>query len=206
MRARDIALIGFRLLALWFAVSAIQALVELLLSWKSFHAQMSSSMAGSSNPLTEGQLFLLTTSAMVGRTVVGIGLWWSAPHLARLSFPDSSAPRVSQSSRSDLFHAASFLVGVWLLGASVPGLVFFAVDVFRNGLARWQEGTGLADVGRFLATAALGFAFVRGGWLVRWALKTDRVGLGAGAEDGVEQGHEAVEAQGRKPGDPGDLH
>jgi hypothetical protein len=42
----------------------------------------------------------------------------------------------------------------------------------------WLEGTGLADVVRFLATAALGFAFVRGGWLVRWALETDRVGLG----------------------------
>ena len=186
--------------------TTIQALVELLLSWKSFHAQVTSSMAGVSNPLTEGQLFLLTTSAMVGRSVIGIGLWWSAPHLARLSFPDSSGPTVSQPSRSDLFHAASFLVGVWLLGASVPGLVFFAVDVFRNGLARWLEGTGLADVARFLTTAALGLAFVRGGWLVRWALETDRFGPGAGAGDGVEQGHEAVEARERKSGDSGELH
>src|ERR1044071_8551357 len=138
MRARDIALIGFRLLALWFAVSAIQALVELLLSWKSFYAQISSSMVGVSNPLTERQLFLLTTSAMVGRTMVGIGLWWLAPHLARVSFPDLSAPTVLQPSRADLFHAASFLAGVWLLGAAVPGLVFFGIDVFRNGLTRWM--------------------------------------------------------------------
>jgi hypothetical protein len=206
MRPRDIALIAFRLLALWFAVSAIEALVELLLSWKSIHAQMSSSMAGVSNPLTEGQLFLMTTSAMVGRTLVGLGLWWSAPRLARLTFPDASAPPVMQPSRSDLFHAASFLVGVWLLGASVPGLVFFAIDVFRNGLARYLEGTGIADAGRFAATAALGLAFARGGWLVRWTLEADGVGLGAEPDDGVEQGHEAVEAQGKRSDDSEDLH
>jgi hypothetical protein len=142
MKNRDIALIGYRLLALWFAASAIQALLELLLSWKSVHAQMSASMADISNPLNEVQLFLLTTSAMVARSAVGGILWWLAPRLARRTFPESPSPAVQQPTRSDLFHAASFLVGVWLLGDSVPGVAFFAIDVVRNGLSRWMEGTG----------------------------------------------------------------
>ena len=111
MTARDIALIAYRVLALWIGVSGLMALIETLLSWESIVAQTMATMAAVSNAPTERAFFWMTTSALGARALFGFLLWWAAPALARRT-PVSESHGAAESSRHALYSAAAFLVGL----------------------------------------------------------------------------------------------
>jgi hypothetical protein len=172
MGIRDIALVAYRTLALWVTVSGLMALIETLFTWRSVWAQSQAAMVGVSNPATETDFFWMTTSALASRLLLGVLLWCAAPTLARYT-PFSKLPLASeQSSRATLFSAAAFLVGVWLLSSSIPGLAFAALAATRPGVPAYDDGVGGARVAQLLAQLFLGVAFVRGGWLVDLAISS----------------------------------
>ena len=170
MNLRDVALIAYRLLALWFGVSGMMALAETLLTWKSVWAQSQAVMAGTSNPTTETGFLLMTTSALAARALLGALLWWAAPALARHTPVGQPSPESQEPSRAVLFSAAAFLVGVWLLSVSLPGLAYVGFSATRPGVPAYDDGLGGARVAQLLAQLLLGVAFVRGGWLVDLAV------------------------------------
>jgi hypothetical protein len=180
MTGRDIALVAYRLLALWIALSAVMALLETLVSWESIVAQTQGALANVSNPPTARALFWMTTSATVARGMVGVLLWWGAPALARRT-PVSDSPR-SDPSRYNLYSAAAFLVGVWLLSECLPGLAFAFQMAIRPGVLAHDDGLGRARLAQMLAQLLLGIAFIRGGWLVDLAIWRRGDGS-AGAEE-----------------------
>jgi hypothetical protein len=183
MRPYDVALIAFRLLALWLVASALTALAETLASWKSIAAQALLTMADVSNAPTRRELFWLTTSALLARAAVGGLLWWAAPLLARHTSPAEATPQTGTISRTALFSGAAFLVGAWLLSDAIPGLAFAAYASTRPGVPAYDDGLGGARVAELVAKLVLGVAFVRGTWLARWALG----GSGASADPSFEE-------------------
>jgi len=170
MPAYDVALIAFRLLALWLVASALGALAEMWASWESFATQALSAMSGTSNPITRSELFWLTSSAMLARGAVGGVLWWGAPLLAyHTSSREAGAPS-NTPSRAALYSAAAFLVGVWLLSDALPGLAFIAFAATRPGTPAYDDGLSGARVAELVAKLVLGVAFLRSNWLTRWVL------------------------------------
>ena len=169
MTARDIALIAYRVLALWIGVSGLMALIETLLSWESIVAQTMATMAAVSNAPTERAFFWMTTSALGARALFGFLLWWAAPALARRT-PVSESHGAAESSRHALYSAAAFLVGVWLVSESLPGLAFTFHAATRPGVPAYDDGLGGARLAQLLAQFLLGVAFIRGGWLVDLAI------------------------------------
>jgi hypothetical protein len=170
MRIRDVALVAYRLFALWLIVSGLMAISETLLTWRSLWAQSQAAMSGVANPVTESSFFWMTMSALASRALLGVLLWWATPKLARYT-PVSEPTVTSQDpSRVALFSAAAFLVGVWLLSGSVPGLAFAAYVATRHGVPAYDDGLGGARLAQLLAQLFLGIAFVRGGWLVDLAI------------------------------------
>ena len=95
MQPKDIALVAFRLLAIWTVVSGLDLLLQALASWKIVAAQSMSSMANISNAPTESEFFWMTSSALLARVILGCVLWWVSPLLARLTCPGEAPSLVS---------------------------------------------------------------------------------------------------------------
>jgi hypothetical protein len=197
MRRKDVALIAFRLLAIWTVFSGADALVESLISWKAVAAQSMSVMAGVANAPTSSQLLWMTSSALLARVAIGLLLWWLSPLLARVTCPGDTAIGVDVK-REELFSAAAFLVGLWLVSDAIPGLAFAAFAATRPGTPAYDDGQGGARLAQLMARLAIGLAFLRSRWLVSWALAGPMIPQQDGAEGhgGVEQGDEADEAFG----------
>ena len=186
MSPQDIALLAYRLLALWIGVSGLMVLTDTLLTWESVVAQSQAAMAGVSNPPSRSALFWMTTSAMVARVLFGVLLWWVAPTLARYTPVGEPSVARHDPSRAALFSAATFLVGVWLLSGSLPGLAFALYAGTRSGVPAYDDGLGGARVAQLLAQLLLGVVFIRGGWLVDAALwSRGSSGAGENASRGV---------------------
>jgi hypothetical protein len=182
VNTRDVALVAYRALALWLGASGLMALGETLLTWQAVWAQSQAAMAGVTNPLTERGFLWMTASALLFRALLGGLLWWAAPSLARRT--PVSEPRLAsrEPSRAVLYSAAAFLVGVWLLSSSLPGLAFAAYAATRPGVPAYDDGLGGARIAESLAQLLLGVAFVRGGWLVDLAIWSR--GSSGSVEDG----------------------
>ncbi len=170
MNMKDIALVAYRLLALWLGLSGLQVLAETLLTWKSTWIQIQPQFADVANAPTQAAFFLMTTSALAARSLLGVVLWWLAPVLARHTPVGHVAVDGRLVSRADLFSAAAFLMGVWLLSGALPGLAYSIHAATRPGVPAYDAGPGGARVAQLLAQCLLGVAFVRGGWLVDLAI------------------------------------
>jgi hypothetical protein len=197
MRARDIALVAFRLLAIWAVLSGLDMVLQTLLGWKTIAAQSMPSMAGVVNAPTSSEFFWMTISGLSARVVLGLLLWWVAPFLARVTCP-SEAQVAGHSTREALYSAAAFLVGIWLVSDSLPGLAFVAFSATRPGTPAYDDGSMTAQVAQLAAKLVLGLAFLRARWLVRWALEPPIIGgpEAPGKGGGAEQADAADEAQG----------
>jgi len=190
MRTRDVATVAFRVLALWIVISAVTALIDLLFNWKTIAAQVMGSFSGIRNAPTEWELFWMSASAFVGRGLIGVLAWWLSPALARVT--PFSEGTVSGVGRRDLYAAGSFLIGLYLVAISAPGLAFEAYVAMKQGYPAYPEAH--PQVPLLLAQLALGIALIRGRWLVSWATSEGRAGdVRSAAEDAVQQ-DEADEA------------
>ncbi len=189
MRTRDVATVAFRLLALWTVVSALTSLVDLLANWKTVAAQVMGTFSDVSNPPTRGELLWMSTSALVGRGVLGLLLWWLSPTLARLTSPREDP--LALDSRQDLHAAAAFLVGVWLIASSAPGLAFAALVATRPGVPAYPETQ--PQVPLLLAQLVLGLALLRARWLIGWAVGRPVAVTGRRLGGAVEQADAADE-------------
>ena len=194
MKTRDVATIAFRVLALWITISALTALVDLLFNWKTVAAQVMGSFSGVRNAPTETELFWTSASAFVGRAVIGVVAWRLSPRLARIT-PLSESIDMAVG-RQDLYAAASFLVGLYLVAISAPGLAFEGYVATKPGFPAYPEAH--PQVPLLVAQLLLGIAFIRSGWLVRWATSEGHSGSGEDvSEDAVQQRDEADEARER---------
>lgn len=194
---KDIALVAYRLLALWLALSGLQALAETLLTWKSIWIQMQPQFAGVSNSPTQTGFFVMTTSALAVRALFGLLLWWLAPALARCTPVGQMGLEGRLASRADLFSAAAFLVGVWLLAGALPGLAYSAYVATRPGTPAYDDGLGGARIAQLVAQVLIGVAFVKGRWLVELAISE---GGGSRPTEDEEPGVEQDGADERRPG------
>ena len=192
MKTRDVAIIAFRLLALWIVISALTALIDLLFNWKSVSAQVMGSFSGVANAPTETALFWMSATAFLARAVIGVVAWWLSPVLARATSPSDSI--VMALGREDLYAAATFLIGLYLVALSLPGLVFEGYVATKPGFPAYPEAH--PQVPLLLAQLVLGIALVRNRWLVKWAMATAGPGSSASTSDGaVQQRDEADEAR-----------
>lgn len=167
MTTRDVATIAFRLLAVWMTVSALSALVELLFTWRAVWAQAAAMWSNVSNPPTPGQYFFMSTTAFLASGIVGMVMWRLSPLLARLACPRDGGFAVAMT-RYDVYAAASFLVGLYLIAISAPGLAFAFYASTRPGFPAYPEAR--PKVPLLLVQCVLGISLVRGQWLVRWAM------------------------------------
>lgn len=170
MNLRDVALVAYRLLGLWIGASGAMALGEALITWKSSWAQIETMMATTTNPMSETALFWMSMSALAFRGLFGGLLWWAAPLLARHTPVGERCLAGEEPARAALYSAAAFLVGVWLLSVSLPGLAFEVHAARRAGAHAHEDGLGGARIVELVAQLLLGAAFVRGGWLVDLAI------------------------------------
>jgi hypothetical protein len=194
MRPKDVALVAFRLLAIWTVVSGLDLLLQTLASWKVVFAQATATMANVPNAPTSSEFFWMTASALLARVFLGLVLWSMSPFLARVTCP-GEAPLAGVISREGLYSAAAFLVGIWLVSDSLPSLAYFGFAATRPGTPAYPDMNRPAQIVQLVARLLIGLAFLRGGWLVRWALEGPITrGDGAGIDGGVEQGDEADKA------------
>jgi hypothetical protein len=162
MKARDVATIAFRVLAVWITVSAVTSLIDLIFNWKTVWAQMAGAFSGVTNPPTQRELFLMSASAFVGRGLTGVAVWWLAPLFARASAPSQTV--ATKLTREDLYAAASFVVGLYLVALSAPWLAFEVYSATRPGFPAYPETH--QQIPFLLAQLLLGLAFIRNRWLV----------------------------------------
>jgi hypothetical protein len=142
-------------------------------------------MSSAANAPTERELFWMSASAFVARGIVGLVAWRLSPLLARVSTPPHSVS--TGGTREDLYASAAFLVGLWLIAVSAPGLLFEAYAATRPGTLAYPEAH--PQVPLLLFQCVLGISFVRNRWLIRWALhETGRSAVNE-ASDAVQ--HEA---------------
>jgi len=190
MKTRDVATIAFRVLALWVVISAITGLMDLLLNWDAVAAQVMSGFKDVSNPPTRQGLLWLSASAFVGRGLVGLIAWWLSPLLARLTCPREDGLVATERGR-DLYAAASFLVGLWLIAGSGPGLAFAAYAATRPGFPAYPETQ--PQVPLLLPQFLLGLSLLRGQWLIGLVTGGTEPRGKAEAEGAVQQGDAADE-------------
>jgi hypothetical protein len=138
-------------------------------NWKSVWAQTSGSFSGVTNPPTERELFWMSASAFVGRSLTGAVVWWLAPLLARASAPAEAVATALR--REDLYAAASFVVGLYLVALSAPWLAFEIYSASKPGSPAYPETH--QPIPFLLAQALLGLALIRNRWLVNLS-KEDR--------------------------------
>jgi hypothetical protein len=184
MRMRDVATIAFRLLALWVVVSALTSLSELLVNWKTVAAQVMGTLSNMKEAPTRSQLFWMSTSAMLGRGLIGVIVWWLSPFLARVTCPGEDGVPLPDR-RRDLYAAAAFLVGLWLIAGSAPGLAFAAIAATRPGTPAYPETQPVVPF--LLAQFGLGISFLRSQWLIRWAMGGPGTALGEESGSAAQQ-------------------
>jgi hypothetical protein len=193
MRPKDVALVAFRLLAIWTVVSGLDLLLQTLASWRVVYAQAMAAMPNVPNVPTSSEFLWMTASALLARVLLGLVLWWTSPFLARVTCP-GEAPLVGVISREGLYSAATFLVGIWLVSDSLPGLAYFGFAATRPGTPAYPDVNRPAQIAQLVARFVIGLTFLRGGWLVRWALEGPIVRApGVRVDGGVEQEDEADE-------------
>lgn len=183
MKTRDVATLAFRLFALWITISAVTALIDLLFTWRMVAAQAMGTFSSVANAPTEKELFWMSASAFVGRGIIGLVVWWVSPLLARITFPADMLSVVGD--LQSLYAVASFLVGLWLIAISAPGLAFEAYVATKPGFPAYQEAH--PQVPLLLAQFVLGISFVRSRWLIKWATGQPRPEVDADATEGAVQ-------------------
>ena len=189
MNARDAATVVFRLLAVWITVSGVTSLIDLAFNWKTTWAQVGGSFSGVTNPPTERELFWMSASALVGRGLTGVAVWWLAPILARASAP--SEPVVTKLERRDLYAAASFIVGLYLVALSAPWLAFEVYSATKPGFPAYPETH--QPIPFLLAQLLLGLAFIRSRWLVKLSNGDSSRGSTDDATEGAVQQADAAD-------------
>jgi hypothetical protein len=194
MKMRDVATIAFRVLALWIMISGLTALTDLLFNWKTVAAQVMGTFSGASNPPTQTELLWMSATAFVGRSVIGMVAWWVSPLVARATSP--SADVITALGREDLYAAASFLVGLYLIALSAPGLAFEGYAATRPGFPAYPEAH--PQVPFLMAQLVLGVALLRSRWLVRWAIGGVGSEAGESASEGTVQQRDAADEAGER--------
>jgi len=122
---RDIAVVAFRIMALWFAVSGVTGVASALIRWP--RQEDPSQIQGAWLGLAQAGLFV----------PVGGVIWLLGDWLSLRVFPEAAGVS-SGLTRADLWSAATLCIGLYLLSQAIPQLVYWLV-VWRlsRGTALW---------------------------------------------------------------------
>jgi hypothetical protein len=164
VRSRDLALIAFKVVALWIVVSGVIQASELVLNWLGFQGQFAGGNWGPSAPSPQGMMWYALT-ALLARSLVGVLIWVLSRRLACSLFPVDD-PAYTTEGALVLYRGASFLVGLYLLADSIPAAFFMLTLAIRGGW-RPQEAEGVAQLVSLWVKLGLGTALLRGGDWVR---------------------------------------
>jgi hypothetical protein len=181
LRNRDVALLAFKMAALWVIVSGLIQALEVALSWGALESKFASMDMAPGSPSPSSMVWN-ALGALLARSGIGLVLWYLAPRLARGVFPGDE-PGYSTESSLVLYRAATFLVGLWLLADALPLAATTLVWIIR-GHWRPTDAEGVAQLASLWVKLGLGFALIRGGdWVREWFVAKAASGTTPSAEE-----------------------
>jgi hypothetical protein len=160
---RDLAVIAFKSMALWFAASGLIGVAGTLLAWP--RGQGPFEVQGAWLALAQAALSLPTAAI----------IWLASDYLAQRIFPET-ALSPSSLNRADLWSTATLCIGLFLLSQAVPQLLYWVVvwrsaggTTFWSHTADWRDDAGVAyrlafrgQLAETLTRLVLGIAFIAG--------------------------------------------
>jgi hypothetical protein len=182
MARRDLAVVAFRVLALWPIVTGLTQALETVIAWDVAYRQVARGPNSAALALSPREFFLITMAPFGARVVVGVLLWVFSGSLARLAAGPDGGP-TPLADRRTLYLSAMFLVGVWLLASAVPTAAYWLFWAVRTGWRPQQAEEG-AQLAELAIRGLVGATLLRGDWLLPSELRNGR------PEDG---GHAATE-------------
>lgn len=189
MPKRDIGTVAFKTLALWIVVSALLEILQVFVGWEHQRAQLEAEL-GNVAAMPAGTLLVWGVLALMVRAAGGVALWMLSDRLAAWAFPGQSQAPSPTARRPDLYAAASFLVGLWLLANTVP-----AIPYVLSWVRTIQEPGEQYALAEWILKLLLGLLLLRGDRVAKWALRRQDAAAGGGKSGAVQQGDSPDEAQ-----------
>ena len=163
MNRRDLAVIAFKSMALWFAVGGLTGVIVSVFAWPR-----------TEDPFQLHGAWLGLGQAALSLPVAGL-IWLVSDRLAVRVFPEPTAASAGLT-RADLWSTVFLGLGIYLVSQAIPQLIYWVVvwrsaggTTFWPQVTDWRDDTGVAyrlafrgQLAETVARLLLGIACIAG--------------------------------------------